>query len=172
MSTRSADAGSDVGPDLRVLADVEHELWLMLRRVRRSVAERAQLVDPTLSPLGYGVLDQLERDGTSRASDIACLLGVDKGAMSRAVHQLVDLDLVERTADPEDARALVLHLSAEGRARMERVGRARRERFGRLMQGWSTDEVVDLVGVLQRYNATVDAALAPQRAEGDVGRAV
>lgn len=147
------------GPDAVVLGDLEHELWRLLRRVRRNVAERAQQVDPALTPLGYSALDQLLRDGTSRASDIGCALGVDKGAMSRAVHQLVELGLVERTADPDDARALMLSLSVTGRERMAEVAVARRERFVRLMEGWTSEELTDLIAGLTRYNATIDAAL-------------
>ncbi|MDT9594130.1 MarR family winged helix-turn-helix transcriptional regulator [Nocardioides zeae] len=143
-----------------VLGDLEHELWLLLRRVRRNVAERAQAVEPGLTALGYGVLDQLLRDGSGRAADIGCTVGADKGAMSRTVHQLVDLGLVERTVDPEDARALVLSLSEHGRDRMREVTEHRRARFLGLMSGWTNAELSDLVAGLTRYNATVEAAVA------------
>lgn len=151
------------GLDLETLGDLEHQLWRLLRRVRRNTAERAHLVAPGLSALGYGVLDQLVRDGSGRAAEIGCQLGVDKGAMSRSVHQLLELGLVERVPDAEDARAAVLTLTALGRDRMSEVNTQRRERFIRLMAGWTDAELADLVMALTRYNATVDAVIA----EGD-----
>ncbi|MDF9717757.1 MarR family transcriptional regulator [Nocardioides sp. ChNu-99] len=146
--------------DLSVLGDLEHEIWVLLRRVRRSVAERGHAVAPGLSALGYGVLDQLARDGSGRAADIGCTLGVDKGAMSRTVHQLVDLGLVERTTDPDDARALVLGLTDLARERLAEVNVARRSRFVGAMAGWTNEELAELVTGLTRYNATVEPALA------------
>lgn len=159
-----AGTGSGAQPgaaiELATLGDLEHQLWRLLRRMRRNTAERARLVAPGLSALGYGVLDQLVRDGSGRAVEIGCQLGVDKGAVSRTVHQLLGLGLVERVSDPDDARAAVLTLTPLGRERMNEVNTQRRERFVRLMSGWTDDELSHLVATLDRYNATVDAVIA------------
>lgn len=149
--------------DPAVLRDLEHQFFVLLRRLRRNLAERGHAVAPGLTALGYGVLDQLARDGAARATEVACVLGVDRGAMSRTVHQLVELGLVERSNDPDDARALVLELSAHGRDRLTEVGLQRHAVFLRAMSEWTSDELADLAATLGRYNASIEAALAADR---------
>lgn len=151
--------------DDRMLLDLETQLLVLLRRMRRNIAERAHEVEPGLAVLAYAVLDQLVRDGSGRAADLGCHLGADKGAMSRAVHQLVELDLVARTTDPEDARAQVLSLTEEGRRRMSTVADRRRSRFAERMSGWEQEEVAALVDGLTRYNRTIDPASAAELVE-------
>ncbi|HEY1133142.1 MAG TPA: MarR family transcriptional regulator [Nocardioides sp.] len=160
MSATASAPSTAADLDPEVLRDLEHQFFVLLRRMRRNLAERGQAVAPGLSALGYGVLDQLARDGSARAADIGCVLGVDKGAMSRTVHHLVELGLVERSSDPDDARALVLELSAHGAERLAEVGRQRHALFLQAMSEWTSDELADLASTLGRYNASVEAALS------------
>lgn len=156
--------------DDRMLLDLETQLLVLLRRMRRNIAERAHEVEPGLAVLAYAVLDQLVRDGSGRAADLGCHLGADKGAMSRAVHQLVELDLVARTTDPEDARAQLLSLTEEGRRRMNAVADRRRGRFAERMSGWEHDEIAALVDGLTRYNRTIDPTAVGTLAEATASR--
>ncbi|WP_028472419.1 MarR family winged helix-turn-helix transcriptional regulator [Nocardioides alkalitolerans] len=156
--------------DDRMLLDLETQLLVLLRRMRRNIAERAHEVEPGLAVLAYAVLDQLVRDGSGRAADLGCHLGADKGAMSRAVHQLVELDLVARTTDPEDARAQLLSLTEEGRRRMNAVAERRRGRFAERMSGWEHDEIAALVDGLTRYNRTIDPTAVGTLAEATASR--
>jgi len=156
--------------DDRMLLDLETQLLVLLRRMRRNIAERAHAVEPGLAVLAYAVLDQLVRDGSGRAADLGCHLGADKGAMSRAVHQLVELDLVARTIDPEDARAQLLSLTEEGRRRMNAVADRRRGRFAERMSGWEHDEIAALVDGLTRYNRTIDPTAVGTLAEATASR--
>jgi len=55
------------------------------------------------------------RDG-SAARDIAASSGFPQNTLSRAIHKLVRLGLIERTGDPADRRRFVLTLSEDGRA--------------------------------------------------------
>ena len=144
--------------DPAVLRDLEHQFFVLLRRLRRNLAERGHAVAPGLTALGYGVLDQLARYGAARATEVACVLGVDKGAMSRTVHQLVELGLVERRPDPADGRAQILTISDLGGERLDAVATARREELSQRLHAWSDRELGEFVAMLSRYNDTAGAS--------------
>ena len=93
---------------------LEHEMGVLVRRIRRLIAERARLVHPDLSPVGYSMLVALNDSGPRRASDLVDLFSIDKGAVSRQVGSLLELGLIERSPDPEDRRAAILAITEEG----------------------------------------------------------
>jgi DNA-binding MarR family transcriptional regulator len=137
---------------------LEHEMGVLVRRLRRLIAERARLVHPDLAPVGYSMLIALE-DGPRRASDLVDLFSIDKGAVSRQVQSLLELGLIERNPDLEDRRAAILAITAEGARRLETVREMRRaELLGRL-SSWSSEELADFVSALSRYNAALESSL-------------
>jgi DNA-binding MarR family transcriptional regulator len=137
---------------------LEHEMGVLVRRLRRLIAERARLVHPDLAPVGYSMLIALE-DGPRRASDLVDLFSIDKGAVSRQVQSLLELGLIERNPDLEDRRAAILAITDEGARRLETVREMRRaELLGRL-SSWSSEELADFVSALSRYNAALEASL-------------
>jgi DNA-binding MarR family transcriptional regulator len=137
---------------------LEHEMGVLVRRLRRLIAERARLVHPDLAPVGYSMLIALE-DGPRRASDLVDLFSIDKGAVSRQVQALLELGLIERSPDPEDRRAAILAITDEGARRLETVREMRRaELLGRL-SSWSAEELADFVTALSRYNAALESSL-------------
>ena len=81
---------------------------------------------------------------------------MDKGAVSRQVQLLCELGLVDRCDDPADRRAHRLTVSEKGAARLADVDRARRSTYNARLDGWSAEELDDLVSRLARYNATLD----------------
>jgi DNA-binding MarR family transcriptional regulator len=73
---------------------------------------------------GYSVtsrltLTRLDVDGPARISDLARLEGVTQPAMTGLVNRLAGEGLVRRSADPTDARAALVELTAAGRAFVE-----------------------------------------------------
>lgn len=129
---------------------------LIGRRMRRVVAERAAAVDPSLGAVAYGVLEHLNRTGECRQSELVSALGSEKGAISRAVHQLVDLGMVARVADPDDGRAQQIAITAEGVARLQDVVADRRAAYAEKLADWTPDEIATFVETLARYNAALD----------------
>ena len=69
---------------------------------------------PRVRPMWGFVLLAL-RDRPSNIGEVGELLGVTKQAAAKVVTSLVDEGLVERRADPRDARAAVLGLTPGGR---------------------------------------------------------
>lgn len=136
---------------------LEVEMAVVARRVRRVAAERAALIDPALGPFGYAVLEHLRTRGPARAGELATTLCVDKGAMSRTVHQLLDLGLVERTVDPHDGRAQSLAVTDLARSRLAEMTTVRRRAVAERMADWHPEELERFVELLARYNATLEA---------------
>ena len=100
---------------------LEHEMGVLVRRIRRLIAERARMVHPDLSPVAYSMLMALNESGSRRASDLVGLFSVDKGAVSRQVQSLLELGLIERAPDPEDRRAAILSITEEGSRRLASI---------------------------------------------------
>ena len=139
------------------LQDLEHEVGVLIRRVRRVIGERARAVHPELQPASYLILSTIAQGEPVRASAIAELFDVDKGAVSRQVKHLVELGLLAATKDPTDARATLLSVTDEARTRMADLKEHRRKYVGERLSEWSDDELQSFVAELGRYNATLNA---------------
>ncbi len=144
-------------PDHDLLAELEAEIGIMMRRVRRVLAERAQAVDPELPSLGYSILLYLAYAGPQRASQIVDTFGTDKGAVSRQVQLLQELGFVTRKPDSRDRRAALLELSSSAAERLNRVGTERREVLAERLGDWKPGELENFVSLLHRYNSSLDA---------------
>jgi DNA-binding MarR family transcriptional regulator len=136
--------------------DVERELAVFLRRARASSGEMARQVHPDLEPAAYGLLVRLEDAGPQRATDLAAYFGVGKATMSRQLHALVALGLVNRVPDLGDRRASLVGLTEEGRDRFTRVRDARRLSYARKLAAWDRHEIAELARLLHRLNATAE----------------
>jgi DNA-binding MarR family transcriptional regulator len=135
---------------------LEHEVGVLVRRVRRVIAERARMVHPELSAVSYSMLGALQSEGPKRASDLVELFSIDKGAVSRHVQVLLEHGLVERSPDPDDRRAAIISITDEGRTRMENVQQQRRERWEAALGSWGEDELRDFTRALANYNASLE----------------
>ncbi len=136
---------------------LEREIALLLRRSRAISTRLAGELHPELDGAAYGLLALLQDTGPLRASDLVARLGLDKSTVSRQVANLVDLGLVERTADPVDGRAQVLTPSAEGTARLARIRDTRRARWEADLSDWPAADVARLAELLARLNSIGEA---------------
>lgn len=144
--------------DTATILALEHEMGVLIRRLRRRIAERARLIHPDLSPVAYSMLMALHDSGPQRASELVELFSIDKGAVSRQVQLLLELGLVEREPDPADRRAQILTVSDAGRERLDAIATARRAELGEKLGAWSDDELATFVDLLGRYNASASHA--------------
>ncbi|EPD94355.1 hypothetical protein HMPREF1486_02907 [Streptomyces sp. HPH0547] len=133
--------------------DVERELAVFLRRARASSGEMARQVHPDLEPAAYGLLVRLEDAGEQRATELAAYFGVGKATISRQLHALEQLGLVDRRPDPGDRRASLVRLTDEGRERFTRVRDARRLSYARKLAAWDRREIAELARLLHRLNS-------------------
>jgi len=148
MSATASRPGSRAA----ALRDLEAEVGVLIRRVRRVIGERARAVHPELLPASYLMLSHVRDHGPLRASALACAFDIDKGATSRQVQHLLDLGLLDREPDPEDGRATLLSASADAVHRLERVAVNRSRELDDALADWSADELCRFARNMRRYN--------------------
>jgi DNA-binding MarR family transcriptional regulator len=134
---------------------LEHEVGVLIRRVRRVIGLRARMVHESLQPASYLMLGYVAEHGPIRASAMVEVFEIDKGAVSRQVQHLIDLGMVERTPDPEDGRATLLSITDEAVRRLEDVAEHRRKWLDEQLGDWSDEDLAGFVRQLGRYNASL-----------------
>lgn len=140
-------------PALRAL---EAEVSVLARRLRRSWPERARDIHPDLQPTGYAVLVALIHREQCRQADLVEELNLDKGAISRQIQHLVDLDLATRSRDPDDGRASVVVPTPEAVRRFEAMLAHRRKDYDARFADWTPAEIQQVADDLARYNAALE----------------
>ena len=138
------------------MRDIERELVVLVRRVRRTTAENARRLHPDLQPSAYPVLVHIADREPTRACEVVDQVGMEKGGVSRQVAHLEQLGLVRRSSDPADRRAQTLVLTEDGRARLERLTGQRRTDFEKRLSAWSPGELASFAEQLARYNACLE----------------
>ena len=142
--------------DEETMRALEHEMGVLVRRIRRLIAERARMVHPDLSPVAYSMLMALNESGSRRASDLVGMFSVDKGAVSRQVQSLLELGLIQRDPDPEDRRAAILSITEEGSRRLASIAAARRSEVIDRLAEWSDADLKAFVDAMARYNSALE----------------
>ncbi len=144
-------------PSVASMRRIEGELLRLLRAVRRASVENARLVHPDLQGGGYAVLLHVVDHEPTRAADIVEALDLDKGSVSRQVAHLHTLGLLDRAHDPDDGRAHLLVLSAEGRRRVAVLRGHRRGELERRLASWSPADLEVFAARLADYNASLES---------------
>lgn len=137
------------------LRQLEQEVGVLVRRVRRIIGVRARAVHPDLQGVSYLMLGYLSQHDPMRASALCSVFAMDKGAVSRQVQHLLDLGLVDRTPDPEDGRATLISVSDEGVRRLADVADHRRRLLAERLGDWTAADLEQLGALLSRYNAAL-----------------
>jgi DNA-binding MarR family transcriptional regulator len=78
-------------------------------------------VDETVDKAGLAVLHETRRLGTLRPSDLAAQMRLDLSTISRHLRSLERQGMIQRTADPDDARAQRISITARGGDVLNRV---------------------------------------------------
>jgi DNA-binding MarR family transcriptional regulator len=99
-----------------------------------------------------GLLAGLDSLGPARLSTLAAVMSLDLSTVSRQVPALERQGWVVRTRDPEDHRAQLVELTAEGRSTLESVRRSRADVLARLLPDWTDAELQHFAGLLSRFN--------------------
>ena len=140
---------------------LEREVSLLLRRSRSVLRALAGHIHPEVDAGAYAVLLAIGRAGPLRLVELAEEFGLDKSTMSRQVGSLLRLGLVGRRPDPDDGRAFLLELSADGRERLDAVSGARHEVWRERLAEWSPEEIGALADGLTRLATTLPVPERP-----------
>lgn len=126
-------------------------------------AERANRasVGELLSILGLHVgqervLGELFAEDGLRSGELACRLGVTAATATKMLSRMESAGLVERRADPEDARCGRVFLTGKGGRLQEPLKKLREESEERLLGGLDEDERRELARLLERVRRNVE----------------
>lgn len=130
-----------------------------LLRTTRAQGQRTGELGATGTALG--VLKTLQL-GDARPGDLAASLQVVPSVISRVVAPLEQEGLVERKADPGDARASLLGLTDLGRSRLRQVQEVYVEQLRQAFDSWTDDEAHQATAVLVRLEQYLSSYAAPE----------
>jgi DNA-binding MarR family transcriptional regulator len=110
-------------PEIDAVAGaVQAAVRLLVQRLRSTQTIEGE---PTSSETS--VLARLDRTGPTTATELARLERISPQSMGATVAALEERGLVGRSPDPDDGRRLILSLSVQGRALLQRRRSARSE---------------------------------------------
>jgi DNA-binding MarR family transcriptional regulator len=132
-------------------APLSDHLAVLFRQLSRAVARHRG----ELGHADYAVLSLLDRTGARRVCDIADVDGPDTSTVSRRVAALADRELLARTADPDDARAHPVALTARGREVLHAERRRRADLVDGVLADWPEPDREELARLLVRLNASL-----------------
>lgn len=132
--------------------------WRDLRRAGSSGPVRAFLYepDPPLDVAQADALDLIVSHAPVRMSDVASLLRVDPSTATRTVARLQQLALVDRTADPVDARVVLVVPSEGGRRLHARVRARANDLLFDMLDTFDAEDRERLASLMERLVAAVD----------------
>jgi len=153
-------SAEDASPEHeRAQVAVEEEFARMVVQVRQSVRERAAALDPSLVPFDFKVFTalwhtQAKPEGRLglTSTELTALLESDKSMVSRSLKRLEALELLQRTADPTDARAQRITLTELGCKRYREAGPAGKHDLRSKLVTFSIEDLTELARLLHLLN--------------------
>src|SRR5271165_7632320 len=146
-----SSAGTSLGGDLLGV----------VARLNRLATQRTRLPLPWAQAR---LLSTIEDQGAARISDLAALDHCSQPTMTMQVRRLEDAGMVTRTTDPDDARAVLIRITAKG---VETLARARADRAAVVdpaVARLSADDRTTLAAAVRVMQRLLDnAAAAPRR---------
>ena len=100
------------------------------------LAESGDLTGPQLT-----ILSMLDKEGSSRVSDIAQQEGIQMPTASNAIHNLEKRGMVKRERDPFDRRGILVSITEFGHATVLEVGKQRTEHLADMFSVLNQDEL-------------------------------
>ncbi|MBT5047433.1 MAG: MarR family transcriptional regulator [Rhodospirillaceae bacterium] len=102
---------------------LERQAGHLLRRAhqRHSAIFQENIGDEQLTPLQFAALVKLRDLDEVSQNQLGRLTAMDAATMQGVIKRLASRNLIDRRPDPDDRRRLILSLSPEGRALIERL---------------------------------------------------
>jgi len=133
-------------PKLRFDGSVWCNLDIALRNIDQIFR---QVVQPLgLTVIEWYILRALYQQDGRHASDLAQAVGRAATSFTPNLDRLTDKNLVERRADPQDRRAVCIHLTDEGLKMKDEVNAAAERIDSEMKKQFSQDEFNRFLGVL------------------------
>jgi DNA-binding MarR family transcriptional regulator len=148
VGTRPVDDGQpsveqvagDLSPE-QVAAEIRGTLAVLYRRIRQT----KETGDLTLSE--SSALSRLEHGGPTTAAALAKLEQISPQSIGATVASLEAKGLIQRSADPDDGRRVILSVTSVGDAAVEARRSVREQQFTRALGALTADERAQLLRV-------------------------
>jgi DNA-binding MarR family transcriptional regulator len=105
-----------------------------------------------LDRASYLTARALQDSGPVSVQELAALLWLDPGTVTRLLGRMEERGLIVRSGDESDKRVSMVDLSDDGRARMELTRQARHNNFREITAEWSIEEISDFGRLLGAFN--------------------
>lgn len=142
-----------------------NQLQAIARIVVRSALRRYPK-DLGLSFVHAAIIGGIGTFGPISARDLATILTMHEGQLSRNIKQLEDNDLISRIPDPADSRRKMLMLSRKGKNLYNKVMNTQKSREENFLAGISAGDRDRFYRTLNRIRANAEKELAADSAEG------
>lgn len=150
----ASDVVQDVAEGAAGVTRDDVEAVMVAARVLVAVsAQSVAAVDDVVTLPQLRVLVMVASRGPLNLGAVAAGLGVHPSNATRAVDRLVVAGLLDRRDDPADRRSLLLELTVEGRALVDRVMDARRAAIAGILERMPAVRRRTLVPVLHSFAA-------------------
>lgn len=117
-----------------------------------------------MTPVQYAALAKIALSPGLDQATLAGLIAYDRTTIGGVVDRLVEKGFVTRAVNPQDRRARVLTITADGLAMLERIEPAVQAAQRAMLNGLSESEARDLVRLLKKaIDAGNDLSRAPLR---------
>lgn len=126
------------------------DLLAVVARLNRFASQRTRMPLPGAQAR---LLGMIEEQGAARISDLACLDHCSQPTMTTQVRRLEDAGLASRSTDPDDARAVLIRITDEGRRTLAHVRADRATEINPHLERLAAEDrqtLADAVGVLRR----------------------
>lgn len=146
-------------PELDLAGELNQHLLVLTRTMHTIKLAAAARRDEGVSWSTYVLLFHLIAGGPMRTKALAESVGVDPSTVSRQVDELVRMGHVERRADADDGRAIVLAATEKGRETHRRMREQRDRLTARVVAGWDRSDTERLTELMGRLAGDLQAAL-------------
>ncbi|WP_128422798.1 MarR family winged helix-turn-helix transcriptional regulator [Frankia sp. EI5c] len=152
------------------VAQLADDLARLLRGLARA---RSQFLARARNDMEWAaqiLISHLAANGPMRLGALATSVQSDPSTVSRQIAGLVRDGYVERRADPDDGRAVVLGVTEAGRQVHRDHIRVRNERYSAMLANWSSEDVVTLAALLRRFGNAMEIHQPTWSASGPTTR--
>jgi DNA-binding MarR family transcriptional regulator len=139
-------------PRAQLVGQVGSQLSSLLASARGVMTEAAIRFHPDLQPAAFHVARWLLANGSSRTSDIAEGVAMDRSAVSRLIDALHTAGLANVMIDPADRRANSVRLTPAGRRRVTRALQWKGGIFHDRLATWNEGDLEHLARLLSQLN--------------------
>ncbi|WP_037411285.1 MarR family winged helix-turn-helix transcriptional regulator [Candidatus Solirubrobacter pratensis] len=156
--------GPTAAADSAALERLERALVSLLGWLndRQTIGDLAQRTGHDLAPASWALLEHLDARGSMRVSDIAACHGVHTSSITPRLQRLEQDGLIERGADPADARVSIIHIAPPGRAALRSIHRARRLALAAALDGCAGEDLEQAVEIVASIAERLSVDRRPQ----------